>query len=180
MLNYFVEKYQPTPDTWARDIYGWNDTEIDLTVSITAYDRPLSGHPHSAHRKLRARYWTGSPLRYRDPNTARVVEGTNSAFVDGRQIAKPARPLPSNTVPAPSPSPAGNRLQYGPPLMPGTLDAEARSTRLPLEAAATERYARRGRRREHKLSFFERQISLCGEGSRQIRVTAVVVFHPRQ
>jgi hypothetical protein len=30
------------------------------------------------------------------------------------------------------------------------------------------------------LSFFERQIPLCGEGSRQIRVTAVVVFRPLQ
>ena len=30
------------------------------------------------------------------------------------------------------------------------------------------------------LGFFERQIPLCGEGSRQIRVTAVVVFRPVQ
>src|SRR5262249_37569390 len=30
------------------------------------------------------------------------------------------------------------------------------------------------------LSLFERQIPLCGEGSRQIRVTAVVVFRPLQ
>ena len=30
------------------------------------------------------------------------------------------------------------------------------------------------------LSFIERQIPLCGEGSRQIRVTAVVVFGPLQ
>ena len=30
------------------------------------------------------------------------------------------------------------------------------------------------------LSFFERQISLCSEGSRQIRVTAVVVFRALQ
>ena len=30
------------------------------------------------------------------------------------------------------------------------------------------------------LGFFERQIPLCGEGSRQIRVTAVVVFRPLQ
>jgi hypothetical protein len=28
--------------------------------------------------------------------------------------------------------------------------------------------------------FFERQIPLCGEGSRQIRVTAVMVFRPLQ
>ena len=30
------------------------------------------------------------------------------------------------------------------------------------------------------LSFLERQIPLCGEGSRQIRVTALVVFRPLQ
>ena len=30
------------------------------------------------------------------------------------------------------------------------------------------------------LSFIERQIPLCGEGSRQVRVTAVVVFGPLQ
>ena len=30
------------------------------------------------------------------------------------------------------------------------------------------------------LSFFQRQVPLCGEGSRQIRVTAVVVFRPLQ
>ena len=31
-----------------------------------------------------------------------------------------------------------------------------------------------------KLGFIKRQIQLCREGPRQIRVTAVVVFHPFQ
>jgi hypothetical protein len=41
VVNYFVEKYQPVPDTWADDVYAWGDTEIDLTVPITAYEGPI-------------------------------------------------------------------------------------------------------------------------------------------
>src|SRR6516162_10389604 len=41
VLDYFVEQYQPVPDTWAGDIYAWSDTEIDLTVPITAYEGPI-------------------------------------------------------------------------------------------------------------------------------------------
>ena len=44
-LNYFVEPYQPVPDTWAGDIYTWNDTEIDVTVPITAYEGPIQVIP---------------------------------------------------------------------------------------------------------------------------------------
>src|SRR6185295_3648675 len=37
-VDYFYEPWVRVPDTWAGDIYGWNDTEIDLTVPITAYE----------------------------------------------------------------------------------------------------------------------------------------------
>jgi hypothetical protein len=137
-LNYFVEKYQPTPDTWAGDIYGWNDGEIDLTVPITAYEGPIQiiRIPLTGSYVLDIR--TGSPLRYSDPNTARVVQGDKPAFVDGWQIARTGESvLASNTVPASIAQSGGDRLQYGAPLMPGTSDAEARETRQALEGAAT-------------------------------------------
>ena len=35
-LNYFVEDYDPAPDTWVADIATWSDTAIDVRVPITA------------------------------------------------------------------------------------------------------------------------------------------------
>ena len=40
-LDYFVEDYSRTPDTWVADITAWSDTEIDLNVPITAYEGPI-------------------------------------------------------------------------------------------------------------------------------------------
>src|SRR5215472_5266453 len=139
VLDYFVEKYQPVPDTWAGDIYGWNDSEIDLTVPITAYESPIQvlRIPLTGNFVLDIR--TGAPLRYRDPNTARVIENDRDAFVDGWRIARAGESvLASNTVPVTIAQSGGERLQYGAPLIPGTSEAEAQQTRQALENAAAE------------------------------------------
>ncbi|MBV8133433.1 MAG: hypothetical protein JO282_13115 [Alphaproteobacteria bacterium] len=136
-LDYFVEKYQPVPDTWAGDIYSWNDAEIDLTVPITAYDGPIQivRVPLTGSYVLDIR--SGTPLRYRDPNTARVVERDKYAFVDGWQIARTDESvLAGNTVPVTIARDGGDRLQYGAPLITGTSEAEAEETRQALESAA--------------------------------------------
>ena len=100
-LNYFVEDYDVAPDTWVADIASWSDTEINVTVPITAYAGPievvriaLTGDPVKDIR-------TGAPLRYRDPNTARVIDAHNSkAFVDGWQVRRVGTDvLVSNAVP---------------------------------------------------------------------------------
>jgi hypothetical protein len=137
VVDYFVEKYQRVPDTWAGDIYAWSDSEIDLTVPITAYEGPIQvvRIPLTGNYLLDIR--TGAPLRYRDPNTARVVENDKYAFVDGWQIARTGDSvLASNTIPATIAQSGRERLQYGAPLIPGTSEAEARETRQALESAA--------------------------------------------
>ena len=139
-LNYFVEQYQPVPDTWVGDIYAWNDGEIDLTVPITAYEGPIQvvRIPVTGNYVLDIR--TGAPLRYRDPNTTRVVNRNNDAFVDVWQIARTGESvLASDSVPATIAQSGGDRLQYGAPLIAGTPESEARQTRRTLESAATGR-----------------------------------------
>ena len=138
VLDYFVEQYQPVPDTWAGDIYAWRDTEIDLTVPITAYEGPIQvvriPLPGSYVLDIR----TGASLRYRDPNTARVVEKDKYVFVDGWQIARTDETvLASNTVPVGIAQAGQDRLQYGAPLIAGISEGDARETRQSLESAAT-------------------------------------------
>src|SRR6185437_11272687 len=79
-LDYFVEPWQAVPDTWAGDIYKWSDTEIDLTVPITAYEGPIQivRIPITGSYVLDIR--TGKPLLYQDPNTARVTIDKHYAF----------------------------------------------------------------------------------------------------
>jgi hypothetical protein len=139
-LNYFVEQYQPVPDTWAGDIYSWNDTEIDLTVPITAYEGPIQvvRIPVTGNFVLDIR--TGAPLRYLDPNTTRVVNRNKPALVDVWQIARTDESvLASNTVPVTIAQSGGDRLQYGAPSIAGTPESEARQTQQALESAATGR-----------------------------------------
>jgi hypothetical protein len=138
VLDYFVEKYQPVPDTWAGDIYSWGDTEIDLTVPITAYEGPIQivRIPLTGSSVVDIR--TGAPLRYRDPNTARVVDKDKYAFVDGWQIARTGESvLASNTIPLAIAQSGADRLQYGAPLVAGTSESDARETRQALQSAAT-------------------------------------------
>jgi mono/diheme cytochrome c family protein len=137
VLDYFVEQYQPIPDTWAGDLYAWTDTEIDLTVPITAYEGPIQvvRIPLTGSYVLDIR--TGAPLRYRDPNTMRVVEKNKYVFVDGWQIARTDESvLASDTVPVGIAQAGQGRLQYGAPLIAGTSQADARETRQVLENAA--------------------------------------------
>ena len=138
VLDYFVEKYQPVPDTWAGDIYAWGDTEIDLTVPITAYEGPIQIVRIPLTGSSVLDILTGAPLRYRDPNTARVVDKDKYAFVDGWQIARTGESvLASNTVPVSIAQGGADRLQYGAPLIAGTSESEARATQKALERAAT-------------------------------------------
>jgi hypothetical protein len=139
-LNYFVEPYQPVPDTWAGDIYAWSDTEIDLTVPITAYEGPIQivRIPVTGNYVLDIR--TGAPLRYRDPNTTRVINGNKDAFVDIWQIARTDKSvLASNSVPVTIAQSGSARLQYGAPLIAGTPASEARQTQQAIEGAAAGR-----------------------------------------
>ena len=137
-LDYFVEKYQPVPDTWAGDIYAWGDTEIDLTVPITAYEGPIQIVRIPLTGSSVLDILTGAPLRYRDPNTARVVDKDKYAFVDGWQIARTGESvLASNTVPVSIAQGGADRLQYGAPLIAGASESEARATQKALERAAT-------------------------------------------
>jgi hypothetical protein len=140
VLDYFVEPYQPVPDTWAGDIYAWSDTKIDLTVPITAYEGPIQvvRIPLAGSYVLDIR--TGAPLRYRDPNTARVVERNKYAFVDGWEIARTDESvLASNSVPVGIAGDGADRRQYGAPLLAGTSATDARATRQALTSAATGR-----------------------------------------
>src|SRR5215472_3917615 len=140
VLDYFVEKYQPAPDTWAGDIYAWSDTEIDLTVPITAYEGPIQVIRIPLTGTYVLDVQTGVPLRYRDPNTTRVVENNKYAFVDGWRIARTDESvLSSNTVPARIAQAGADRMQYGAPLIAGTPENDARETRRALESAATGR-----------------------------------------
>jgi hypothetical protein len=136
-LNYFVEQYQPVPDTWAGDIYAWSDTEIDLTVPITAYEGPIQVIRIPLTGAYVLDIQTEAPLRYRDPNTMRVVENNKYAFVDGWRIARTDESvLASNTVPVGIAQTGAERLQYGPPLSAVTPENDARETRQALESAA--------------------------------------------
>src|SRR5262249_24918219 len=102
------------PDTWAGDIYGWSDTEIDLTVPITAYEGPIQVIRIPTTGSYVADIQTGKPLLYADPNTARVVNDKRYAFVDLWRIARTdSTVLKSNAVPVPIALDGSNRLQYG-------------------------------------------------------------------
>ncbi len=100
-LNYFVEDYDPAPDTWVADIAGWNDTAINVRVPITAYQGPIEVVRISLNKDAVDDIRTGEPLRYRDPNTMRVVDSRhNLAFVDGWQIRRAGSSVQvSNAVP---------------------------------------------------------------------------------
>jgi hypothetical protein len=152
VLDYFVEPYQPVPDTWAGDIYAWSDTKIDLTVPITAYEGPIQvvRIPLTGSSVVDIR--SGAPLRYRDPNTARVVDKDNKyAFVDGWQIARTGESvLASNTIPVAIAQNGANRLQYGAPLVAGTSEGDARETRQALQSAATGQLRKTKRTRSFK------------------------------
>ena len=138
VLDYFVEQYQPVPDTWAGDIYAWNDTKIDLTIPITAYEGPIQVVRIPLTGSYVLDIQTGAPLRYRDPNTDRVVKNNKYAFVDGWRIARTDKSvLASNPVPVLIAQAGADRLQYGAPLIAGTLENDARGTRKALEGAAT-------------------------------------------
>jgi hypothetical protein len=113
-LDYFVEPWVPIPDTWAGDIYGWSDTEIDLTVPITAYEGPIQiiRIPTTGNYVLDVK--TGKPLLYADPNTARVTIGKGYAYVDVWPIARTDETLlAGNTVPVDVATDGNARLQYG-------------------------------------------------------------------
>jgi hypothetical protein len=100
-LNYFVEDYDAAPDTWAADIAAWTDTEIKVTVPITAYEGPIQVVRIALTTATVNDVRTGAPLRYRDPNTARVIDSKhNPTFVDVWQIQRTTgAPLVSNAVP---------------------------------------------------------------------------------
>jgi hypothetical protein len=137
-LDYFVEPWQPVPDTWAGDIYAWSDSEIDLTVPITAYEGPIQiiRIPVTGDYVLDIR--TGKPLLYQDPNTARVTIDKRYAFVDVWPIARAgATVLTSNTVAIDIAAEGKDRLQYGSVASNNT--AEAQATSHALTAASTQR-----------------------------------------
>jgi hypothetical protein len=77
-LNYFVEDYDPAPDTRVADISAWNDTAINVRVPITAYQGPIEVIRISLNKDSVDDIRTGAPLRYRDPNTMRVSIGDTS------------------------------------------------------------------------------------------------------
>ena len=136
-LDYFVEPYVPLPDTWAGDIYAWSDSQIDLTVPITAYEGPIQIVRIAVTGDYVRDIKTGEPLLYVDPNTARVVIGKRHAFVDQWRIARTDQTaLASNAVPVTITLDGANRLQYG--SIAGT-DAEAQAARQALSTAGARR-----------------------------------------
>lgn len=113
-LDYFVEPWQPVPDTWAGDIYSWTDSEIDLTVPITAYEGPIQVVRIPATGDFVRDIRTSQPLLYPDPNTARVAKDKRYAFVDLWPIARTDQTvLSSNTVATTIALAGSDRLQYG-------------------------------------------------------------------
>jgi hypothetical protein len=137
-LDYFVEPWQAVPDTWAGDIYSWSDSEIDLTVPITAYEGPIQivRIPVTGDYVLDVR--TGKPLLYQDPNTARVTIDKHYAFVDVWPIARTSETvLASNTVSVDIATNGTDRLQYG--SATSNDPAEARAASKALTAASTQR-----------------------------------------
>ena len=140
VLDYFVEPYVPLPDAWAGDIYGWSDSQIDLTVPITAYEGPIRVIRIPVTGDYVRDITTGEPLLYVDPNTARVVVGQRHAFVDRWKIARTGQTASaSNAVPVRIALDGAHRLQYG--SVAGT-DAEARAARQALATAAGGRLAK--------------------------------------
>jgi mono/diheme cytochrome c family protein len=136
-LDYFVEPWVPIPDTWAGDIYDWNDTEIDLTVPITAYEGPIQIIRIPVTGDYVLDIQTGKPLLYRDPNTARVVNNKRYAFVDLWKIARTDETvLASNAVTVAVVLDGDKRLQYGSVAGPA---AEANAARQALASAGTQR-----------------------------------------
>ena len=137
-LDYFVEPWQPTPDTWAGDIYGWSDSEIDLTVPITAYEGPIQivRIPVTGNYVLDIR--TGKPLLYQDPNTARVTIDKHYAFVDVWPIARTSETvLASNRVAVDIDTNGKDRLQFG--SVTSNDPAEAQAAGKALATANTQR-----------------------------------------
>ena len=136
-LDYFVEPYVQVPDTWAGDIYAWNDGEIDLTVPITAYEGPIQIIRIPVNGDYVRDIATAQTLLYADPNTARVVVGKRAAFVGLWKIARTDQTvLASNLVPVTIALDGAHRLQYG--SIVGS-DAEARAARQALSSAGSRR-----------------------------------------
>jgi hypothetical protein len=137
-LDYFVEPWAPIPDTWAGDIYGWSDTEIDLTVPITAYEGPIQiiRIPTTGNYVLDVK--TGKPLLYADPNTARVTIRKGYAYVDVWPIARTDETLlAGNTVPVDIATDGNARMQYG--SVTSSNPAEASAARQALAKASAQR-----------------------------------------
>ena len=134
-LDYFVEPWDLLPDTWPGDIYGWNDTEIDLTVPITAYEGPIQVIRIPVTGSYVIDIMTGKPLLYPDPNTARVVKDGSYAFVDRWRIARTAETvLASNAVPVAIALDGGDRMQLS---AATASDPEERAARKALLATDT-------------------------------------------
>src|SRR5262249_2712648 len=135
-LDYFVEDYDPAPDTWVADIAAWSDTEISLTVPITAYEGPIEvvriPLANDAIRDIR----TGAPLHYRDPTTARVINTAHAqASVDGGQVRRAgADGLVSNAVPVAIATSGDDRLRILP-------SAAATRRGIPTGRSASDQYA---------------------------------------
>ena len=137
-LDYFVEPWRPVPDTWAGDIYSWSDSEIDLTVPITAYEGPVQIVRIPATGKYVLDIRTGKPLLYQDPNTARVTIDKHYAFADVWPIARTGESvLASNAVAVDIAADGKNRLQYGSVTSNDPL--EARAANKALTTASTQR-----------------------------------------
>ena len=115
-LDYFVEDYDAAPDTWIADIAAWSDTEINVTVPITAYEGPIAIVRIAVTGAMINDIRTGSPLRYRDPNTARVIDPRHRpAFVDGWRIRRTGGAVMlSNTVPVTIATAGAERLRIIP------------------------------------------------------------------
>ena len=120
-LDYFVEDYSRTPDTWVADITAWSDTEIDLNVPITAYQGPIVIIRLLPTGAAIADIRSGEPLRYRDPITARVIDSQHdAAFVDGWQIERTgSTALASNAVPVTIAADGKDRMHIVAPVVPG-------------------------------------------------------------
>jgi hypothetical protein len=138
VLDYFVEPWEPVPDTWAGDIYAWTDSEIDLTVPITAYEGPIQVIRIPTTGSYVRDIKTGRRLLYPDPNTARVTRDNRYAFVDVWPIARTgATVLASNRVPMDIATDGDDRMQYGSVTSDDPVHAQA--ARQALNAADTQR-----------------------------------------
>jgi hypothetical protein len=132
-LDYFVEPWDPLPDTWPGDIYAWSDTEIDVTVPITAYEGPIQVIRIPVTGAYVTDITTGAALLYVDPNTARVVKDGSYAFVDRWRIARTGESvLASNAVPVTIALDGADRLQLN---TATASEAEERAARLAMAAA---------------------------------------------